>query len=113
MTPTNNLKISWIVFEAQEMEELRLAILEDCKESLENPKNGFSEASQADECACYNNLNVLLRVLNDEKFKEPKWIEHWFRNLEHHILDKRCKHVWTKTRMNETAWRVAEDRRKM
>ena len=91
-----------------EIEELRLAILEDCKESLENPKNGFSEASSVDECACYNNLQVLLHVLNEEKYKEAKWVLEWFRNLEHHILNKRCKHLWTKTKMNDVAWRIAE-----
>jgi hypothetical protein len=93
------------------MEALRQAILADCKDSLENPRNGFSEASQGDECACYNNLNVLLRVLNEEKYKEDKWVEHWFTSLEHHIINKRCRHVWERARMDEAAWNVAEARR--
>jgi hypothetical protein len=93
------------------MESLRLAILADCKDSLENPENGFSEESKKDECACYNNLHVLLRVLNEEKYKNDKWIEHWFSNLERHVLDKRCKHVWEKTRMNAAAWDIAEAKR--
>lgn len=90
---------------------LRQAILEDCKESLENPKNGFSEASSADVCACYNNLNVVLRVLQDDKYKDEKSVLHWFSNLEHHVFNKTCKHVWTKTRMNEAAWEIADAKR--
>lgn len=107
----SNLKIMCWTYR-NKMEELRCAIITDCKESLENPKNGFSEASQSDECACYNNLNVLVRVLDEPHgSREPRWVESWFRSLEHHILNKRCKHVWTKTRMNEAAWRVADTKR--
>ena len=92
------------------MDELRHAIIEDCKESLTNPKNGFSEASRVDECACFNNLNVLVRVLKEKHYNEDKWVESWFQSLEHHILNKRCKHLWTKTRMNEAVWKIVEAR---
>lgn len=93
------------------MEDLRLAIIEDCKESLVDPHNNFTEDSQKDTCACYNNLNVLVRVLQMDKYKEEKWIMNWFSTLERHVLDKRCKHVWTKKRMNEAAWNIAEAKR--
>ena len=93
------------------MEELRLAIIADCNDSLANPKNNFSAESQKDECACYNNLNVLVRVLQEEKYKETKWVESWFSSMEQHMLHKRCKHVWEKKRSSDAAWDIAEKKR--
>jgi uncharacterized protein YdaU (DUF1376 family) len=93
------------------MEALRLAIIADCKDSLANPKNAFSAASQKDECACYNNLNVLVRVLQEEKYKEDKWVESWFSSMEQHIIHKRCKHAWEKGRSSAAAWDIAEKKR--
>jgi hypothetical protein len=89
------------------MEDLRKAVIADCEETLANPKNAFTEESMKDKCACYNNLKVVLRVLKTDRSN----VEHWFSNVEQHILGKGCKHVWTKARMNEAAWSIAEARR--
>jgi hypothetical protein len=89
------------------MEDLRKAIIADCEETLANPKNAFTAASEKDACACYNNLKAVLRVLKTDRSK----VEHWFSNVERHVLDKRCKHVWAKSRMDEAAWSIAEARR--
>ena len=88
------------------MEDLRKAIIADCEETLANPKNGFSEASLDNECKCYNNLKVALRVLKTDRSAT----ERYFSAVESHVLHKRCKHVWTKTRMNEVAWSIADAR---
>ena len=89
------------------MEDLRKAIIVDCEGSLANPKNGFTSASEKDKCACYNNLKAVLRVLKTDRSN----VEHWFSNIETHIVGKQCKHVWTKTRMDEVAWAIADARR--
>jgi hypothetical protein len=89
------------------MEDLRKAIIADCEETLANPKNGFTEASLADVCKCYNNLKVALRVLKTDRTAT----ERYFSAVETHVLHKHCKHMWTKTRMDEAAWSIAEARR--
>lgn len=87
------------------MEKLREAILLDCEETLHNRKNKFIKG---EECCCYNNLHVLLRVLKEK----PEETEFWFNNLEIHLRDKQCKHVWSKERMNEAAWEYIDSKEK-
>ena len=86
------------------MEDLRNAVIMDCEETLVNPKNGFTNASLKDACACYNNLKVALRVLKTDRSAT----ERYFYNIEHHIVNKSCKHMWNRERMNAAAWDVID-----
>lgn len=88
------------------MEDLRKAIILDCEETLANPKNGFSAASEKDVCACYNNMNVALRVLKTDR----SVTERYFNYIERHILDKRCKHTWSRDRMNTAVWTIVDNK---
>ena len=88
------------------MEDLRKAIILDCEETLANPKNGFTGSSEKDACACYNNLKVALRVLKTDRSAT----ERYFQNIERHVLDKRCKHLWCRERMNLAIWAVLENK---
>jgi hypothetical protein len=88
------------------MEKLRIAILQDCEETLHNPKNRFRKESQHDECCCYNNLHVALRVLKEKDCN----VENWFRNIEIHMRDKRCNHIWSNERMNEAVWEYVDSK---
>jgi hypothetical protein len=86
------------------MENLRKAIILDCEETLANPKNGFSTASEKDACACYNNLKVALRVLKTDRSAT----ERYFQAIEHHVLAKPCKHKWSRDRMGAAVWEVID-----
>ena len=88
------------------MENLRKAIILDCEETLTNPKNGFSAASEKDPCACYNNLKVALRVLKTDRTAT----ERYFKNIETHIMMKSCAHKWNNVRMTDAVWGVIDDR---
>jgi hypothetical protein len=89
---------------ATTLEALRKAIILDCEESLSNPKNGFTEASQEDVCKCYNNLKVVIRVLKTDRSK----VEMWHSAVEQHIINKPCKHKWSRERMDAAAWDVVD-----
>jgi hypothetical protein len=82
------------------LEALRKSIILDCEETLANPKNGFTEASLKDACSCYNNLKVVLRILKTDRSATERYLG----NIEHHILNKPCKHTWNRERMNAAAW---------
>ena len=91
---------------AAALEALRKAIILDCEESLANPKNGFTEASQKDACACYNNMKVALRVLKTDRTATERYLS----NIEWHILNKACKHKWSRARMDAAAWGVVDSK---
>lgn len=88
------------------MEDLRKAIIADCEESLANPENKFSAASEKDPCACYNNLKVALRVLKTDRTAT----ERYFQCVESHILWKKCAHVWSNKRMKDAVWDVIDSK---
>jgi hypothetical protein len=92
---------------ASQMEDLRKAIILDCEESLTDPRNGFSSSSEKEPCACYNNLKVALRVLKTDRSAT----ERYFQNIEHHVLNKPCKHIWQRDRMNSAIWAVLDSKR--
>jgi hypothetical protein len=56
-------------------ESLSKAILLDCEETLANKENGFSEESQDDDCRCYNNVNVAIKMMKTEPSKAERYIE--------------------------------------
>ena len=91
---------------SEAVEALRKAIILDCEESLANPKNGFTEASQKDACACYNNMKVTLRVLKTDRTATERYLS----NIEHHIQAKPCKHIWSRERMSAAVWDVVDSK---
>ena len=88
------------------LDGLRKAIILDCEETLANPRNKFTEESQKDPCACYNNLKVALRVLKTDRSATERYCA----NIEHHIINKPCKHVWSRARLDTAAWGVLDAR---
>jgi len=94
------------------LEALRKAIILDCEESLSNPANTFTEKSQEDDCQCYNNMNVAIRVMNTD----PSRTERYLGLIERHILDTRhmlkpCRHKWSTSRMQAAAWELIDARK--
>lgn len=95
------------------IEALSKAILLDCEETLANPENEFTEKSQNDDCQCFNNLNVAIRIMKSEPTKAERYIE----LIESHIKDTRrmlkpCKHNWSTVRMRAAAWDVIDAKAK-
>lgn len=91
---------------AAAQEALRKAIILDCEETLANKKNAFTNASQEDACKCYNNLKVAVRVLKADISK----LEMWHSAVEQHVVNKPCKHKWSRARMDAAAWDVVDSK---
>jgi hypothetical protein len=91
---------------ASALEDLRKAIILDCEESIADKRNCFNATSEKDGCACYNNMKVALRVLKTDRSAT----ERYFQNIEHHVLNKPCKHIWHRDRMNSAIWAVLDSK---
>jgi hypothetical protein len=71
---------------------LHETILSDITRSLKDPVNRFSEASDADPCKCYHNMNVAVNVLTKEEAKTGMYAKF----IREHVTDpgRKCGHVW-------------------
>ena len=72
------------------LEMLVAAIRQDTEQSLADPKNAFTAASEGDECKCYHNMHVMLRML----ISRPHDAKHFMDLIKSHNAGKQCEHVW-------------------
>ena len=85
------------------MEALRKALIADCEETLANSRNRFTKH---DPCCCENNLKVAIRTLKTDRSVTERYLH----NIEIHIRDKGCTHVWSHDRTSAAVWDVIDTR---
>lgn len=71
---------------------LQAAIMADLEESLQDPANKFTAASEHQLCQCYHNMHAALRSLDADAKHAPMFM----RLIRDHMSDpgRTCGHVW-------------------
>lgn len=87
---------------------LQAAIVADLEESLDDPVNKFTEASEGQPCKCYHNMCAALRSLETEAKHAPMFM----RLIRDHMSDpgRTCGHVWHYKRIRKAGYEYRKPR---
>lgn len=66
------------------------AIYDSVEDSLNDPKNKFTEASKSDSCACYGNMIAMKQLIRSN----PKEAKRYIGMIKYHVEGKICEHFW-------------------
>jgi len=83
---------------ASSVEIFRQAILDDVTDTLMDKRNNLMAREQ--ECHCRNNLDYALGQLR----KSTDNTLTVFQSIEKYLLQKKCRHVWHRKRMDDASW---------
>lgn len=86
--------------ETNPVERLRVAMLEDVKDTLMDRRNNLLTRELDPKCACKNNCDFVLGKLK----RSPSETLELFSTIEKYVLSKKCKHVWHRERQMNVSW---------